>query len=235
MCYSKYQSLPRLVKKKANKNEKKNERSVLFRRSRKKKKKKQDKKTQNRQDRSIGAGVGARRQGNLQGQGSREREKKKRTRQKGRGRIISLTPARQRNKPEWITHIARTLSRAAQRSKTRARRESRREKLRGSATIALTNPINGDIDCSLVQTPREIHILPQPSAVPLFAAGRSLSLAVLFLIPLHDLSLLLSLFLARELEYFSQAAPPPPFLFFRSRSLARLFLGGEGARPGGDG
>lgn len=84
---------------------------------------------------------------------------------------------------------------SVQRSKTRAKRESRREKLRGSATIALTNPINGDIG-SLVRSykhrAREIYILPRPSAVPLFAAGR-FPFAALFLIPLRSLATAIAL------------------------------------------
>lgn len=126
---------------------------------------------------------------------------------------------------------SRTLSRAAQRSKTRAKRESRREKLRGSATIALTNPINGDIG-SLVQTPRERSIF-SPNPLPSLFSRPVGSLSLLYFSFHCGLSLLLSLFLTRTRVLFTQP-PLPPFLSFaRARSLAREFSSGvKGRDPG---
>lgn len=86
----------------------------------------------------------------------------------------------------------------------------------------------------LVQTPRERSIF-SPNPLPSLFSRPVGSLSLLYFSFHCDLSLLLSLFLTRTRVLFTQP-PLPPFLSFaRARSPARVFLGGEGARPGGDG
>lgn len=131
-----------------------------------------------------------------------------------------------------MNHAYRTLSRAVQRSKTRAKRESRREKLRGSATIALTNPINGDIG-SLVRSykHRERDPYSPPTLCRPSFRGRSFPFAALFLIPLRSLATAIAL--PHENSSTFHAASSASLSLFRSRSLAREFSSGvKGRDPG---
>lgn len=121
-----------------------------------------------------------------------------------------------------------------QRSKTRAKRESGGEKLRGSATIALTNPINGDID-SLARprtnTARDLYS-PQPSAASLFSRPVVPFLS-LFDFSFHcDLSRYCYRSSSRENSSTFHAAPLASLSLFRSRSLARFPRGVKGRDPG---
>lgn len=125
-----------------------------------------------------------------------------------------------------------------QRSKTRARRESRREKLRGSATIALTNPINGDIDCSLVRSykhrAREIYILRNPLFASLYSRPVVPFLALLYFSFHCTISRYCYRSSSREnSSTFHALTPLPPFLSFAlSLSLARFPRGVKGRDPG---
>lgn len=131
------------------------------------------------------------------------------------------------------------MSRAVQRSKTRARREIQMREVARVRDYCIKPILSMGISTarsSAVQTPREIHILSATLCRPSFR-GRSFPFSPLFYFSFHrDLSLPLSLFLARENSSTFHAAPPASLSLFPSRSLARSLArfprGVKGRDPG---